>query len=59
MLRLTAESFPGSAQAWESLADALATAGERAEAVRCYAHVLQIEPGNDRVMKRLAAFATP
>lgn len=59
VLRLTAESFPASGPAWEALGDALAAAGERAEAVRSYAHALQIEPGNDRVMHHLAALATP
>lgn len=45
ILRLTTEAFPHSANAFDSLGEALARAGRREEAVAAYRRALAIDPG--------------
>jgi len=45
ILRLNAEAFPESANAWDSLGEAQAAAGDREAAIRSYETALRLEPG--------------
>src|SRR5436190_15914268 len=45
ILGLNAEHYPGSANAWDSLAEATLAAGDRAAAERLYRKALAIDPG--------------
>ncbi len=44
VFRLNARSFPSSANAWDSLGEALISAGERAAAIAAYTRALEIDP---------------
>lgn len=46
ILRLNAEAFPESANAWDSLGEAQAAAGDREAAIRSYETALRLEPGS-------------
>ena len=45
IFELNAEAFPGSWNVWDSLGEALASAGRRDEAIRCYERALELDPG--------------
>jgi cytochrome c-type biogenesis protein CcmH/NrfG len=46
ILRLNADAFPQSANAWDSLGEAQAAAGDREAAIRSYETALRLEPGS-------------
>lgn len=45
VFHLNARAFPGSANVWDSLGEALLAAGRRAEAIAAYRHAIEIAPG--------------
>lgn len=53
VLRMNVELFPRSANVYDSLGEALAAAGERAEAIRNYQQVLSIDPTNGNARAKL------
>ena len=46
ILRINADAFPQSANAWDSLGEAQAAAGDREAAIRSYETALRLEPGS-------------
>ena len=46
ILRLNAEAFPQSPNAWDSLGEAQAAAGDRESAIRSYETALRLDPGS-------------
>jgi CubicO group peptidase (beta-lactamase class C family) len=60
IFRFMAESFPQSANAFDSLGEGLAAAGRRDEAIKAYATSLQLNPANTNAAQMLAKLtATP
>jgi hypothetical protein len=62
LLRLNAEMFPRSANAQDSLGEALAAAGRAAEAVACYRRALELDPkrvGAREALARLEGGSKP
>ncbi|KFN44837.1 tetratricopeptide repeat protein [Arenimonas oryziterrae] len=52
-----ARDYPQSANAWDSLGEAQAAAGRKAEAIASYRKSLQLDPGNDNARKQIEALA--
>jgi len=46
VFRAMVEAYPESGNAWDSLGEGLAAAGQRVEAITCYARSLQLKPDN-------------
>ena len=59
LFRLNVEDFPGSANVYDSLAEAYAAAGRRAPAVENYRRVLTIAPGDKNATAMLARLEAP
>jgi len=59
VLQLTAGLFPASGNAQDSLAEAFAANGRRAEAITHYRRSLELDPGNDNARRRLARLEAP
>jgi hypothetical protein len=57
ILGLNAERYPGSANTWDSLAEATLAAGDRAEAERLYRKALAIDPDLRSAQRALARLA--
>lgn len=55
VLRLNAEQYPKSGNAWDSLAEAYAKAGQREVATIYYRKSLEIDPGNEHALEALLA----
>jgi CubicO group peptidase (beta-lactamase class C family) len=55
VFRLNVEEHADSGNAWDSLGEGLAAAGERDEAIRSYARSLQLTPGNRNAVRQLAS----
>jgi len=51
--QLNTRHFPRSSNAWASLGEANAAAGERATAIECYAKSLELDPGNSKASSAL------
>jgi len=59
ILGLTAGLFPASGNAQDSLAEAFAANGRRAEAIAHYRRSLELDPGNNNARRRLARLEAP
>ncbi len=57
VLRLNAEQYPKSGNAWDSLAEAYAKAGKREIAAIYYRKSLENDPGNEHALEELRALA--
>jgi predicted TPR repeat methyltransferase len=55
MARLNAELFPESGNAYDTLGEMLAHAGERDAAIAAYERSLELDPDNDNARERLRA----
>jgi tetratricopeptide (TPR) repeat protein len=53
ILRLNAETFPDSANAYDSLAEAYLKKGDRVRAEAFYQRSLELDPGNDNAVRQL------
>ena len=53
ILRLNADSFPDSANAYDSLAEAYLAKGDRVRAEAFYQRSLELDPGNDNAVEQL------
>jgi predicted alpha/beta superfamily hydrolase len=51
--QLNTRHYPRSANAWDSLGEAYAAAGDRAKAIESYTRSLELDPGNSNVARRL------
>jgi len=56
VFELNAESYPGSANTWDSLAEAWAAAGDRDKAITFYRKSLELNPGNRNAVDKLSEF---
>ncbi len=54
IFRLMVESYADSANAWDSLGEGLAAAGQRDEAIKAYARSLELNPGSAGAVDALA-----
>jgi len=54
VFELNAESYPLSANAWDSLAEAWAAAGDRGKAISFYRKSLELDPGNRNAVEKLS-----
>jgi len=59
VLALTADLYPGSGNAQDSLAEAHAANGDKAAAIVHYRRSLALDPGNTNAVKRLKALEAP
>jgi tetratricopeptide (TPR) repeat protein len=53
IFRMNAEQFPESGNAWDSLGEAHAAAGDREQAIACYEKAVAIEPRNRNAAEQL------
>lgn len=53
VFRMNAETYPGSANTWDSLAEAYVAVGDSAHAVECYRKVLEVLPADARANEEL------
>ena len=57
VFQLNTEAFPGSSNAWDSLAEAWMTKGDREKAVAYYKKSVELDPGNENAKKKLEELA--
>ena len=55
VFRMNAETYPGSANTWDSLAEAYLAAGDEEHAAECYRRVLEVLPDDPRANEELRA----
>jgi tetratricopeptide (TPR) repeat protein len=53
VFRLNAETYPGSANTWDSLAEAYVAAGDSVHAAECYTKLLEVLPDDPRANEEL------
>ena len=59
VFKLNAEAFPQSGNVYDSLAEALAAAGQKEQAIKNYARSLELDPTNRNAADQLAKLTTP
>jgi len=59
VFRLAAEAFPQSANAHDSLGEALLADGDRAGATAEYRRALELDPGSENAKKQLEKLSAP